>query len=361
MAMAHQSRPCEGTNCGSNINKRRREEEGEEERRSQREDALQALVTMHLKNWRSYLTLPAVIFALLRRDREEYRQLASRLVLHEFRQPRYTPDVPIILHHRLARSEPVSYEQQPSQLRRVIFAEEDQVLSFVLICDEFPRQSLAYVACVEHSGYGKNLIRPMLQAYARYMAFTQPGVQLYIWADPPVDGNSYVFGNRPSLAPARSREYLYELYRGILAGTGIEAKQFEPSLSIPPLPPYVAASEQDLYADVQRTVLQAEAQVRSLFRGTMVATLSFDPRAPKIPALFIPATSVPLFDWKAFCKKSDFSTREQALASTAAAKASWRQRPAFSYFPATIATGPRETALLADAIHDYVAAVTTTQ
>lgn len=356
MAMALQTRPGEG---GSNINKRRREE-GEKEG----EDALQALVTTHLKNWRSYITLPAVIFALLRRDREEYRQLASRLILHEFRQPRYTPDVPIILHHRLARSEPVSYEQQPMQLRRVIFAEEDQVLSFVLICDEFPRQSLAYVACVEHSGYGKNLIRPMLQAYARYMAFTQPGVQLYIWADPPnppIDGNSYVFGNRPSLAPARSREYLYELYQGILAGTGIEAKEFEPSLSIPPLPPYVAASEQDLYADVQRTVRQAEAQVRSLFRGTMVATLSFDPRAPKIPTLFIPATSVPLFDWKAFCKKSDFSTREQALASTAAAKASWRQRPAFSYFPATIATGPRETALLADAIHEYVAAVTTTQ
>lgn len=340
-----------------NVNKLRREEAEDANLRA--ENALHTLITAHSQNWRSYLTFPAMIFTVLRRDREEYRQLADRLTLHEFRQPRYTPGVPVILHHRSASTAPVSYEQQPTQLRRVIFAEEEKILSFVFVCDEFPRQGLAYVACVEHSGYGKNLIRPMLQAYAQYMAFTQPGVQLYIWADPPMDGNSFVFGKRSSEAPVRSRDYLYELYGGVLAGSGIQVKNFKPVVAVPPLPPYVAASEQALYEKVQRAVQKAEEEMRSLFQGTMVATLSYDPRVPKFPALFIPSCSVPFFDMAQFHTLSDFSTRERALDSTAKAKLSWQKhRLPFAYFPATVTTKVPGPVLLAEAVHAYVKATT---
>lgn len=170
-----------------------------------------------------------------------------------------------------------------SSFQRLVFIEEDGVLSFGMFCTEWPAKKVAYLDLLESSRFGKNPVRPVLRAYSEYLCLLNPGQQLHIWADAPTGQLSYIFRNRIAHqsemqggANARSEE-LMKLYETWLAESRFATHRYSLPLVVPPLPTFGRKAEPEVlqaYSNLCTVVKDSLSNLNVLFGKTVVASLT---------------------------------------------------------------------------------------
>ena len=250
--------------------------------------------------------------------REEYRNLASKITIHELRVP-LKPTTKII--------------EGKSDIRRFLWVEEDSILSFGIMFDEYASQNVSYLAYLEKSEHGsKGLLKPILRSYAEFVSLISPtSWVLHIWADALVDGENYLFRNakHPVAAtadnPGRSKE-LKEKYQRYLQQSGFEGLPYCWEPILPPLPEFGKKREEDTlnkYSDLKENITLQVKEFNKHFHNTLCTKLEVKHPINPIPCYsgsydLMTNDDKEIIDNTFFSEneKFDFSTRDKAKKST---------------------------------------------
>ncbi len=249
----------------------------------------------------------------------KYNALADRMITHELRLPLQQPS-----------SKLIDVTEGQCDIRRIFWIQDGDILSFGLMCDEFASQKVSYVQFLENSEYGEKCLRPVLRAYAEFLALISPGWVLHIWADAPAEGESYLFRQAPhpksvTTETADRSQALKNSYTALLQQSGFDVKPYTWEPHLPLLPSIGKKAEPDVrarFASLKQKVMTEVQELNAMFGNTLCTELKLRHSVPPLPCYtgwntFIRADK-PLFTNTHFSENLNlsFQTRQSAVPST---------------------------------------------
>jgi len=250
-------------------------------------------------------------------SQDKYRYLAPKLTIHELRLPKTETSIDT----KIVEGE--------CDIRRFLWVEEDSVLSFGLMCDEYASEKMSYLAFLEKSEYGSiSLLKPILCAYAEFVSLISPGWVLHIWADAIDNDESFLFRNarHPPTSTAsnknRSKD-LKKIYAALLQQSGFKGTPYSIDPIVPPLPEFGKKGEAQVrkkYEQMKKNISKEARNLNQYFSNTLCTKLELKLMIPPMRCYNGKKNNVPstLIDNKFFSenKNLDFSTRRKAIKST---------------------------------------------
>ena len=242
---------------------------------------------------------------------KKYQDLKDQIKVHELRMP---------LDHDVK-----SIAEGKTDIRRLVFIEQNGIFSFGFFCDEYATSRNTYIAYLEYSGHGLNPVRVVFQAYAMYMAVIGNAKwNIQIWADPSEDGTSFIFKRNGGVSKGRTAEELKTMYTNFLQGVGFDGTQFKIPILFPPLPKFGKKESQEVIDKYEAFKVSTTKNLNELnmsFEKTLCYELKFKITTKGLPNYTQPVRNIPdteLIPCESFAKNQllDFSSEDSAKRAT---------------------------------------------
>eukprot|EP01040_Poterioochromonas_malhamensis_P009123 gene9123-9883_t len=155
-----------------------------------------------------------------------------------------------------------------------------------MFCDEYGSKQFAYISYLEKNTTAYGLVpkpppfmKSVLRAYAEYISLIAPEWIFHIWADPPKDGQPYIFrksSNQQGGPVLNDGSVLREKYAEALKASGFDGAPYTYMFPVPPLPLFGKKNDdpvRKLYKELEESVSETLKKMNALFGNTHCAKL----------------------------------------------------------------------------------------